>query len=486
MPVADILILSLEADACALARVGGRSPAQPVELDREPVGTAPPTSAAASRPWNSALAVLGKRHRGRRVTLLLPPELLLVRHLRLPAAARVRAQVARFEAARVLPLPLGQVAWGYHQAPETDGTAEALLFAARLSAVEELCLAAESAGLRVVSAWPATLATLTGFHSLRQADASEPQLLVTPGARATEIIQLEGARSAVRVVLAAADPALAPTERAAAVAAEVARTLRSFQEAGFAAPRSEASLAGVPDSDLAAWDEAFRARLQVGVRCVDHGTLIRWRGAAELAAGDLKNRVELLPPLRRSQVAWRRRTPWLAAAAALSIAAWAPAIAHEKSSAANVRAEAERLAAALAPWRQREAVRAAQQARLEDLQRQLAHLEASAEDRVRWTRLLADLEQRLGRVGDAWLERLAPKRHGDGGERIEFSGWILDRANPGVRVSPVAEARARRLFELLRQSPFVAAVTDEQLSAAEPGLLRFSAELVLVPREPQR
>lgn len=466
MPVSETLILSREAAAVVLTAVTGPRgrPGRAWELDREAVG------ADEEEAWRE----LGRRHPGATVTLLVPPELLLVRRLVIPSAARSPENLVRFEASRVLPLPIEELSWAWQETFREGDTAEILLFVAKAAAVEALCAAATSGGFRIATAWPATRATLAGFRVRTAEDPAKPALLFAGGGRGFEVVLVEGTRTAARAAMEA-------TESRDGWFAEVTRSLATFRRSGFKAERPALWIAGALPAELESWRERWQARGGGEVRAAETIEALRRTGLAALRGGGDRFHSDLLPPARRAEAAWRRRGPWLAASAIAALAALVPPVGQARAEARSVRSQADRLAAELVPLQTRAAARAAQRERLMEIERALARLAAEEDERRRWCRLLADLEGRVGAVGDAWLERMAARElsaeDGAAGVSLEIEGWIIDRANPEAHASEEVQARARELLRQLRSSPHVSLVSGERLEVPASGLVRFQCVL---------
>lgn len=137
-----------------------------------------------------------------------------------------------------------------------------------------------------------------------------------------------------------------------------------------------------------------------------------------------------------------------------------------------LRAARAELAAARAAAQQR----AADEARLAELQAELSAVGRVAAARSGWANRLCALERQVGSVGEAWLDEL----HLESGNartgvsapsRLVVTGCLLPCGS--------AEARAQSLIERLRQTPGVESICDEHFDEAEPGLVRFGCTLVV-------
>lgn len=465
------------------------------------------------------------------VALVLPGHLVLTKGLKVPdVAAAKREKIIRFEAQQSIPYALTEVVWG--QAVTGGGPERAvLLCAAKLAVVSELCAAAEAAGFAPGWLWPAPMALGEGAR-WGAGDATEPVLRVSIGARSTILGLHESGRFHARTLpfggqsvtlalgeslagdLAQAEAlklsgqpaaALAPAAEgfAARLAREITRTVEHFQrEAGARAPErvvlcgGGARLAGLPErlarhlrvpvagADPLAGVELGQAAAGAGAHAE---TLAELVGAGALRLRGRGEEMNLLPPRWRRQLNRRRRRPWLAAAAGLVVAAVGPAWWQERAVAQALEARVAAIERQVGPLRARVEGNRASLAALDAMRAEVVQLETTAARRTAWRDLLGDLQERLMRVEDVWLERLQwaagdPARTagaGGGGRRLAVSGRILDRTNPLAQVSADINRRVTVLLASVAESPFVAAVEGERFDNRQPGILRF--EFVLVP-----
>lgn len=446
----------------------------------------------------TALASFRRALAGTPVTLVFPAGLVLTKYARLPAVDPTkREKILRFEATQGIPLPLQEVVWDAVPLGSGATAPEAVICAARRQQVEALCDAAGNAGLSVRQLVPAPLAAAAaGDTSL---PAKGPQAVISASRHGLSIALRTGDVWHVRsgpLDLPAGTPA---AEIAARLGAEFTRTVLHFQATGTAATSQELFVTGAIAADQAVLTElAARTRLPVrafdalrGVEtsrsaaaagaATDATQLTELIGAAQLGSGSVPP-VNLLPPRLRATEAQRRRRPWWAAAAALVLLALLPPYLHFRGVHATTREKIAAIEAELAPVREREA-------RIRQLREELAaareaqqRLRALHERRDAWVGLLADLQERLGRVEDAWFDSMkvsAVAGPGEAGYRITVTGRLLDKTNPRAQVSREASARVRTLIADLNASPFVS-VASEKFNDAQAGILQFN--FVLVPR----
>jgi type IV pilus assembly protein PilM len=465
------------------------------------------------------------------VALVLPAHLLLTRFIRTPRVGPVkREKIIRFEAAQNIPYELADVVWDSAVVGERDAGFEVMLAATKLDAVEPLCAAAQATGFDPQVVLPSPVASLAGFR-LAQAAAAQSVLVLNLGARSTTLLLVGldrfvartlslGGNSVTQQVAANQDCDLEEAEAiklsgqcrdlladareilATRLTQEIARSLLHFRRQGGLEHPARVCLTG-GGASLAGFDEALAAKLKLPVgllgalgsvevagelahEVVGHdlilGDLI---GAASLQLRPGRPVLNLLPPCRRSQVNLRRRQPWLMVAAVLAVAALLPPVVHL----CRVAVEAQRKTAAiereLVPLRGRAARNQANLHQLETLKRDAARLQAVHDRRAGWLNLLADLQDRLVRVEDVWLEKLSVQP-AVAGEPVKLvvSGRMLDRTNPLSKVSPETFHRVKTLFASFVESPFVARVESERFDNSQPGILQFDFVLVTEPQGP--
>jgi type IV pilus assembly protein PilM len=465
------------------------------------------------------------------VVLVLPAHLALTKLIKTPRVEPAqREKIIRFEAEQSIPYALDDVVWDSAIAAENPREFEMLLVAAKLEAVEPLCAAVQAAGLEPRLILPSPLATLAAFH-LAQLASKEPTLVLNLGSRSTTLLLTEGSRFAARTLALggqaltqqiAANQDCEPEEaeriklsahnrsltadalagHATRLAQEITRTVLHFRRQGGLENPVRIILTG-GGAGLAGLGEALAEKLKVPVGRLDA------LGAVEIAAGAARNDaaaaalsladlvgaavtqlrpghpvLNLLPPALCQQEGRRRRQPWLAAAAVLAVAALLPPLVHYRTVAVIAGEKTAAIERELAPWREREARNRAALQQLAALKEQIAELQGIQDRRTGWLSLLADLQDRLVRVEDVWLERLAIASAPGAPVRLAVSGRMLDKTNPLAKVSPETYRRVQALLASLVDSPFVAGIEAERFDNGQPGILKFDCVLVADPARP--
>lgn len=467
------------------------------------------------------------------VAVVLPGHLVLTKFIRTPRVdAAKREKVVRFEAQQNIPYALNDVVWDHAVTGETDLDLEVMLCAAKLDAVETLCRALEQAGFIPQALLPPAPALGAAVRAVTASSASA--LALSIGARSTTLLLSEPARQQSRtltlggqtvtqVLVESQDcdfaeaEALKLSDRSQALVApameafalrlaqEITRSMLHFRRQSASASPGEVWLTG-GGARLTGLGETLAAKLNIPVRTFDPlqgieiahtaaagdpaghaATLAELVGAAQIRLLDTATALNLLPPRLRRQETTRRRQPWLFAAIALTVAALVPPLWHYRSLALETQRKSAEVAAVIAPLRAREAQNRANLQRLEETRRQLAALQSVHGRRGNWVGLLADLQERLVKVEDVWLERmqLAPSPGEPGAPlRIAISGRMLDKTNPLANVSPDIYQRVTALLGSIVDSPYVSAVENERFDNRQPGILHFDFVLVADPARP--
>lgn len=469
------------------------------------------------------------KHHGSAIVVL-PGHLVLTKFIKAPRVEPAkRERVIRFEAQQNIPYALSDVAWGHVVVGESDLDLDVMLCAAKLDAVEGVCAAVEAARLTPRALVPGVLA----LHSACRAGPDRtPVLFADIGVRSTTLLLEQGVRLHARTLALgglsvpqqsvptrecspaegerqknSADDEVqrAPALESFAVrlSQEITRTALHFKrQAGAASPErllltgGGAQCPGLAEAlasrlhvPVAHWDplasiELAPSAVEARGQAASLGALV---GAAMALEGPGAPWLSLLPPRLLTQEDRRRRQPWLAVAALLSVAALMPPWMHFRAREAALRHRLAALDAEIAPLRQREALHRANLEKLTALHGQIAVLHDIASRRARWLQLLADLQARFVKVEDVWLERLqlvAPTGDEAAPLRIAVSGRMLDRTNPLARVSQDASRRVAALLAGVVDSPYVSAVEGERFDDRQPGILRFDFVLVAEPAKP--
>ncbi|HEY1108719.1 MAG TPA: pilus assembly protein PilM [Opitutaceae bacterium] len=230
----------------------------------------------------------------------------------------------------------------------------------------------------------------------------------------------------------------------------------------------------------------------------------------------------LLPPSLQAALAFRKRQPVLVLAAALGTVALLPPIAYFHSKVTEIEQQISRVDDQLMPLRSVLNRNEQNTAQIGEAKKQIEALRGAYDTKANWINFFAELQDRLVKIEDVWLDRVQVERPEpldpaaaeaaaaeaaaqaqaqppapDGSQpqpdpnapppappvRMKLSGRLLDVSNPQSRVSPEATERVRKLLASFKGSPFIQAVEKERFDNSQNGLLRFDFELVINPRK---
>lgn len=547
--------------ACAVFGVSATGRLVLQKLALEPQNSDPALEARWLEHTALALGTIAAREKfSGACALSIPGHLALTKFIKTPALDPAkRTQSLTFEASQHIPYPLAEVVWDHVVIADDGFDLEVMLAAAKFDALASLCTAADAAGFSPERATPGSLALRAAFR-YSYPDAPASALVINIGARSTHLLFLDGERFYIRtfplagntvtaaiaeelhIDFAAADalkisvlggrsdlpensPARAAVHRAttafiARLHPELTRSILNHRRQTGAPPPASIYVTG-GGSLIAELPSTLAERLKLPVerydplRGVELSADARAAGAASMAhvMADLVGlaaplvqpgpAVTLLPPAITGVLAFRKRQPLLLAAAVLAAAALLPPIFYFH--ARTVRAEAHLAAteAQLRPLRSVEARNNDHLAQIEEVRKQVAALEGLVATKANWLDFLSDVQARLAKVGDVWLERvqLVPTSTADAPAlavevtsatpivappalKLTLTGRLLDVANPVSNVSPESYERVKKLIASFTGSPFVATVESEHFDNTQPGLLRFDFTLVVNSSRP--
>ena len=565
--------------ACGVFSVGatGRLVLQHFAL--EPHSSDPAHEARWSLEISQSLGAIGTRQKlGGAAAIAVPGHLALTKFIKTPSVAKdKRSKIVSFEAAENIPYPLEEVVWDHLVVSDDGFDLEVMLTASKFEAMQTLCSAADSAGFPVERASPAGLAL---FHAFRYnyPERTESSIVVNIGARSTTLLFAEGERFYLRTLplagnaltqmigdelridfpsaemlkiqvlsgqsdLPGGSPSRAAVQRATATFAqrlqlEITRsTVNHRRQSGTGAPVALYLTGGgslVPEL-AGALAEKLKLRVErfETFRNVDVSGDARVSGAEKSAAvlADLvglathlvapaESHASLLPPELRAALAFRKRQPWIVAAAALAVLALIPPILYFHQVTRGLEERIRGVDTQLMPLRSLQNRNEQNLARIADAKKQIDALRGAYDTKANWINFFADLQTRLVKIEDVWLDRLqvirpalpdpqaladaaaaapepAPAPAGADGPapvdpaappprppvRMTLSGRLLDVSNPQSRVSAEATERVRALLASFKDSQFIAAVENERFDNNQNGLLKFDFTLVINPKK---
>lgn len=555
--------------ACGLfsrAADGGRV------LERFATETLPPREPS-DEEWVAAVAaalkVLSRRVQYRGPCVLgLPGHLTFAKLIRIPeVSARQRRKITRFEARQGVPSALDDVIWTDVPVARSESGRDVALTAARLSMIEALCTRLSAAGFYPLAVLPPWFVLRHGAcHQQREAGQA---LVLCIGARSTHLVycgasrffmrtfasggnavtqriaeelgmEFARAESLKRQVLdgTAESPADSPEHMAVQIAAdefvrrvggEMSRSLASFCPEGSGNRPGLLHLTGsgarIPvlpvglgerlQMRVEHWEALRHVRLGAAIAessgASETAPLSDLIGLAEGATSREAAEVNLLPRALRWEMRLRRWWPWMAAPGLLFMAGLAVAVWRERTQADAIRAKTAEVEARINDLRRLDERNSGNLARLAGANRRNAALQRLVEARSGWATFFADLQERLVKTENVWLESLqilppgkpatglvaapgnsglgiiAPGDHAtrpgpDPAVRLALAGYLFDAGKPPAAAGDGSCEQARCLLAQLRASPYVAAIEAERFDGSRPDLLRFEVTLVLAPR----
>ncbi len=505
-------------------------------------------------------------------TIGLPGHHILGKFIKTPSVEESkRAKIVQFEAQQNIPYSLDEVVWDYQVVAEQGLDLELMLAAAKKEVVQGACDALAGAGLNVVSVLPSSVAVLRCFR-YNYPEVSGSVMIADIGARSTNLIFADNERFFVRTIQLAGNtltqaiadelkhdfthcetikvqvlagdselPANSPARAAVANAVsafiskfhlEITRSVVNYRRQSGAEQPTALYLTG-GGSTLADLPEQLQERLKIGVERLDPlrnvtvapGATQAIEAAAALAsliglavpADSKRKTINLLPAALASRIAFNRRQPILLTAAGLIAVAFLPLVIQSGRTVAAARDQIDQIKQQTLPLQNNQDKIRSHLAALEEAKTEIAGVQSLAESKNNWINFFSDLQDRLVKVEDVWLESLSVLRantgsvsDGGGGGlfggvstssteeaatnpdgtpvkpvlRLQLSGRLLDRKNPVTRVSPDAYERVKSLLASFVDSQFISAVERESFDPNTPGILRFDFILVIDPARP--
>lgn len=501
-----------------------------------------------------------------RAVLSVPGHHTLTKFVKTPAIEKAkRDKVLQFEAQQNIPYPLSEVVWDYLTISDDGLDLEVMLAAVKLDVAESLCHSVRASGISPVGISPATLALYRSFK-YNYPDATGSSLVVNIGARSTNLLFIDNGRFFIRTI------ALAGNSVTQAISDELkqefshAESLK-LQVLGGTSDLPETSPARLTVMNAA---HAFIGRLHMEItrstvnyrrqNGAEQPATIYITGGGSLVPGlisslaeKLKIRVEpfdplrnvevspsaalardyvavladlvglavgtpagergftLLPPAIGEAIAFRKQQPLYVGAAALLVLALALPVVHFNQRAAVTAEQARLLESTLQPLRALKAADSANLQRIEEIKKEIGAIQSLVESKSNWINFFTDLQERLVKVEDVWLEKLqvlrptpgeavaqpsggvfgsAADETADGSApaapvlRLNLSGRLLDKNNPTSRVSQDSFERVKSLLKSFAGSQFISSVEKETFNPNQPGILSFDFILVVNPKKP--
>lgn len=478
-----------------------------------------------------------------------------------------REKVIQFEAQQNIPYPLSEVVWD-HLAVGNDGLdLEVMLAAVKLDVMEGLCAAVDEAGVSLKSVSPSALALYRSFK-YNYPEVSDGVLVVNIGARSTNLLFIDKKRFFVRTIAQAGNsvtqaiadeikqdfvhaeslkvqvlsgqsdlPESSPGRATVLNAAhsfvarlhlEITRSTVNYRrQSGAEQPACVYVTGGgslIPElipsltEKLKIHVERFDPLRNVDVASGAEGARVHAAVLADLVglATRLADKNEatftLLPPALLQGIVFSKQQPFYVGAAALVAAALVLPIwsLNQRVEVANLQIKA--INAQMQPLLALKDVNTANLEKIEMTKKEVLAIQSLFESKSNWINFLTDLQERLVKVEDVWLEKLQVLRPSAadattvasasagafGGApvgqdaapvaapvlRLNVSGRLLDKNNPVSKVSQDSYNRVKSLLASFADDKFIASVEKENFNPNQPGILGFDFILVVDPKKP--
>ena len=233
-------------------------------------------------------------------------------------------------------------------------------------------------------------------------------------------------------------------------------------------------------------------------------------GLATCLVAKKETEASLLPPSVTEAIAFRKRQPLIVATAALVVMAFVPPIIYFHQVASGKLGQVSAVDGQLMPLRAIQTRNEDNLRQIDEAKKQIAAYRGAYETKANWINFLTDLQNRLVKIEDVWLDKLQVVRAplpepgeqpqpdpsapppADGSApaappapplRLTLSGRLLDVANPQSKVSAEARQRVQQLLASFTGSQFIASVENEKFDNNQNGLLRFDFTLVINPKK---
>ena len=504
------------------------------------------------------------RLRSHQISLVIPGHLSLTKYIKVPHVDEAKRQrIIQFEARQNIPYAIEEVVWDYQIVHDDGIDLEVALCAIKLDIVESLLAQCRDIGFEPAVIEPSCMAQVNAFGFCYR-DARQSTLLLNVGARSSNLVFLREDRYFVRnITLAGAAVtqsivdelgrglheaerikldvirrvSTAPDEIkafdaarqafATRLALEITRSIANYRrQSGIEAPgrllltgmggqlpelpallaeklkipvEHYEPLRHVPFGAGAVEGE-FKAGAHVVGEAVGAALRLYDRGVA---------RFDLLPPRVVRARQFRRRQPYIASAVALVAASLAIPVMVSWVMRNAYRERVQTLDVQALPLRNYSARIQRGREEAELVRKQIAGLKGLVETKSNWIFFFRDLQERLVKIEDVWLDGLEVLRPQTGAAqssalastlfgglaprpgnapaeslRLHLAGRLLDKNNPLSKVSFESQQRVRTLLNSFTESQFIVRLENERFDNSQPGVLKFDFILVVNPQRP--
>jgi type IV pilus assembly protein PilM len=499
----------------------------------------------------------------------LPGHHILGKFIKIPTIEESkRAKIVQFEAQQNIPYPLNEVVWDYEVVSEHGLDLELMLAAVKQDLVQGACDALTSRGLKVLNVLPASVAVARCFR-YNYPEVKGGVVVADIGARSTNLIFIDDGRFFVRTIPLAGNtitqsiaeelkldfthsemtkvqvltgvselPVQSPTRAVVQNAVnsfvgklhlEVTRSIVNYRRQSGAEQPNHLYLTG-GGSVLQSLSSQLNDRLKISVEILNPLKNVRvsadasratevspmLAGLIGLAApGSGRKPINLLPITMLALLDFKKRQPYLILAAALIALSQVPPLIQSARHLAAIRSQEAALKEVIMPLQVLQDKIKSNSAQFDEAAAEISAIQSLAESKNNWINFMSDLQERLIKVQDVWLDTLEvirPNALGSGNEsgglfggapadpasagaapgvdptkpviRLKLSGRLIDRKNPVSRVSPDSYERIKNLLTSFAGSQFIAKVEKESFDPNTPGILRFDFIMVIDPARP--
>ncbi|MEN9840941.1 MAG: hypothetical protein RL376_741 [Verrucomicrobiota bacterium] len=498
-------------------------------------------------------------------SLALPGHHILGKFIKIPAVEASKLdKIVQFEAQQNIPYALNEVVWDYQIVSEQGLDLELMLAAAKKEVVQSACAALADNKLVVNSVLPTSIAVTRCFR-YNYPEVTGSVIIADIGARSTNLIFIDAERYFVRTIplagnsltqaiseelkhdfahceaikiqvlkgqsdLPPSSPARAAVQNAVntfvgKIHLELTRSIVNYRRQSGAEQPVALYLTGggasIQDLGVKLSEklkmpvERLDALKNVVTRIPDlaeqSGLISSLVGLALPAAKGQKS-VNLIPLEIADKLNFKKRQPLLIASAALVALALLPLVVQASRAVAAAEQKLKSVNAAIVPLQNLSSELKQKLDLVAEVKTEILSIQSLAESKNNWINFLSDLQTRLVKVEDVWLESLqvirpstAESAPGAGGGllgasiaktddaaaaetkpvlRLQLTGRLIDRKNPVSRVSPDSYERIKTLLASFVDSQFISAVERESFDATTPGILKFDFILVIDPARP--
>ena len=497
--------------------------------------------------WPALEAALKALRMSGEATVIAPAFMLLTKTIKVPnVGSQSQSDVIKFEASKAIPYDLSEVSWDYQEIAKDEVETEILLVPMRTSEADRLCKAVMAAGIT-----PKKLeaSSILDYNAWKYCSLEDDVMLLNIGARSSNLIIARSDGFFVRSIplggntftQAIADSQDKPFEAAEAdkinfcnsaeaqkggnpvadqiIAAvkssvkrlgmELKRSVLNYRRKSSLKPPTKIYLTG-KGSLIPGLAEALSEDQKMSVEYLDvlsHisvGSSVNQQllsdcstQVSELigeAAGEIVPQsvgVNLLPEHIVKDMAFRRKRPLILISAAILAISVLPVSICLKSQISSAESCGKEFSRAIPPLQEHIDTLAANKENAEKLIGKIKDLEVLARSKANWINLFVDLEKRLVKLKDVWLDDLRVVRTGTGAKArydLELTGKLLIREfnpdNPDAYDSSKAIERVQSLLTSFKESSFIKDYRNVKTDPSNPRILKFDFTLVVNPDKP--